>query len=248
MSLPEKKKFISPPPHLRNMSNYVADRLSVRNIFDTHCHVDFIIDRKLRKPELSTYNRLVQKFPAMHHENLEGFITNFCDPSTWPELGTAPPSMLSSAWVTEGLSVHYTVGCHPHFATQLLEDGAMETLESLLVEGKGKGCVAVGECGLDCSGKNRVDMKVQVEAFKRQVKLAMKLDLPLVLHIRDAEEEGIKVLQGCNLPRDWPVHRHCWNDSWEVCRNWLDLFPGSVVGLTGLVTYRLSMIYYDSFY
>eukprot|EP00092_Neocalanus_flemingeri_P040197 GFUD01043784.1.p1 GENE.GFUD01043784.1~~GFUD01043784.1.p1 ORF type:complete len:738 (+),score=209.89 GFUD01043784.1:61-2214(+) len=220
------------------MSRYVIDRLSSRNIFDSHCHIDFILDRKLRKPSLRTYSSLVDKFPAMHHAKLEGFITNYCDPSTWPVLGTAPPRMLSSAWVSEGLSVNYTVGCHPHFASQLLREGAMETLERLLVEGRGRGCVAVGECGLDCSRKNGVDLEDQVEAFKLQVNLAMKLNLPIVLHIRDAEKEGIQVLQECGLPGDWPVHRHCWNDSWESCQAWLDLFPGSVVGITGLVTYR----------
>ena len=215
----------------------MADSLPTKNIFDSHCHIDFILDRKLKNPSIRTYSRLVEKFPAMQHEKLEGFITNYCDPSTWPELGTAPPAMLTSAWVTNGLSVHYTVGCHPHFAEQLLRKGAMEALERLLVEGRGRGCVAVGECGLDCSRKNGADMDVQIEAFKLQVKLAMKLDLPLVLHIRDAEEEGIAVLESCGLPGTWPVHRHCWNDSWVRCQTWLDLFPGSVVGFTGLITY-----------
>ena len=220
------------------MSKYAVDRLPTRNIFDSHCHIDFILDRRLRYSSLRTYNSLVDRYPAMHHDKLEGFITNYCDPSTWPPIGTAPPRMLSSAWVSQGLSVHYTVGCHPHFASQLLRDGAMEALEKLLLEGRGKGCVAVGECGLDCSRKNGVELEVQIKAFKLQVQLAMKVKLPLVLHIRDAEEEGISVLRECGLPRDWPVHRHCWNDRWDMCQDWLDLFPGSVVGITGLVTYR----------
>ena len=115
----------------------------------------------------------------------------------------------------------------------------MERLEKLLVKGRARGCVAVGECGLDRSGNNKVDMATQVMAFKMQVMLAMKLQLPLVLHIREAEEEGRQVLRDCGLPRDWPVHRHCWNDSWKRCQEWLEEFPGSVVGLTGLITLRL---------
>ena len=31
--------------------------------------------------------------------------------------------------------------------------------------------------------------------------------------------------------------RHCWNDTWEVCQEWLDRFPGRVIGLTALITY-----------
>jgi len=215
-----------------------ADLLPVKNIFDTHCHIDFILDKKVRNPGLRTYSTLVERFPAMHHEKLEGFITNYCDPATWPVPRTAPPAMLASAWAGQRLSVHYTVGCHPHFAEQLLVEGVMERMERLLVEGMGRGCVAVGECGLDCSRKNGVDIAIQVEAFKLQVCLALKLSLPIVLHIRDAEREGIQVLQSCCLPPTWPTHRHCWNDTWERCSTWLELFPGSVVGITGLVTYR----------
>ena len=46
-----------------------------------------------------------------------------------------------------------------------------------------------------------------------QVLLAIKLQLPLVLHIRDAEEDGIRVLEAAGLPEDWPVHRHCFTGS-----------------------------------
>ena len=112
----------------------------------------------------------------------------------------------------------------------LLREGEMERLERLLVERRARGCVAVGECGLDRSRGNRVDTATQVAAFKMQVLLAVKLNLPLVLHIRRAEEEGKQVLRECGLPRDWPVHRHCWNDTWERCSDWLEEFPGSVVG------------------
>ena len=105
------------------------------------------------------------------------------------------------------MSICYTIGCHPHFAPALLEVGALELLERLLLEGKGRGCVAVGECGMDGSSGCRVQKEVQAQAFRLQAKLAMKLQLPLVLHIREAEEDGLAVLKEVGLPRDWPVHR-----------------------------------------
>ena len=46
-----------------------------------------------------------------------------------------------------------------------------------------------------------------------QVLLAIKLQLPLVLHIRDAEEDGLRVLEEAGLPGDYPVHRHCFTGS-----------------------------------
>ena len=53
----------------------------------------------------------------------------------------------------------------------------------------------------------RVPLEIQSQAFRLQVELAMKLKLPLVLHIREAEQAGLAVLKKVGLPRDWPVHR-----------------------------------------
>ena len=105
------------------------------------------------------------------------------------------------------MTICYTIGCHPHFAPSLLKAGALQLLERLLLEGKGRGCVAVGECGMDRSSGCRVSVKVQAQAFRLQVKLAMKLNLPLVFHIRDAEEVGLSILKEVGLPANWPIHR-----------------------------------------
>ena len=50
--------------------------------------------------------------------------------------------------------------------------------------------VAIGECGLDESGKNRVPMETQKKYFEAQIDIARELNLPLVLHIRGAEDEA----------------------------------------------------------
>jgi len=157
-------------------------------LFDTHCHIDFLYTRRLgRKLAGQSYSRLVAEFPALHSVRLHGFITNFCDPACWPR--EAPPALLCSAWA-DGVNCFYTLGCHPHYAPAMLEPGAAARLERLLVQGRGRGCVAVGECGLDLSRNSRVPLAVQQEAFTIQIQIALRLHLPLVLHIRDAEAEG----------------------------------------------------------
>ena len=65
----------------------------------------------------------------------------------------------------------------------------------------------------------------------------MRLHLPLVLHIRDAEEEGLEVLRAAGLPPRWPVHRHCFTGDWPTAAAWLGLFPGSRLGVTAAVTH-----------
>jgi len=50
-------------------------------------------------------------------------------------------------------------------------------------------------------------MADQRKAFLLQIELAKKLRKPLVLHIRDAEEEAIDLLEESELPKDWSIHR-----------------------------------------
>ena len=50
------------------------------------------------------------------------------------------------------------------------------------------------ECGIDRSSGCRVSVKAQAQAFSLQVKLAMKLNMPLVSHTREAEEVNLSVL------------------------------------------------------
>ena len=57
-----------------------VDRLPKHSLMDSHCHIDFILDRRLPKLNLCTWSRLVQRYPALHHPALKGFIQNFCDP------------------------------------------------------------------------------------------------------------------------------------------------------------------------
>lgn len=71
----------------------------------------------------------------------------------------------------------------------------------------------------------------------RQVELALRLQLPLVLHIRDAEEEGLEVLRAAGLPPYWPVHRHCFTGDGPAAAAWLTLYPGSRLGVTAAVTH-----------
>jgi len=130
--------------------------------------------------------------------------------------------------------VFLAIGCHPRFADKL-GSPQLQRLE-LLARGRKGGLVAIGECGLDLSLNNKVSLNVQRKAFSEQVCLALRLNLSLVLHIRKAENEGRQLLQELGVPASWPMHRHCFKGSWEEAESWLELFPGSKIGLTGVVT------------
>ena len=53
---------------------------------------------------------------------------------------------------------------------------------------------SIGECGLDASGKIQVSRNEQLNVFLRQIEISNKLNLPLVLHLRCTEQEGVEIL------------------------------------------------------
>ena len=70
------------------------------------------------------------------------------------------------------------------------------------------------------SHRSFADGEVQATAFRAQIELALRYNLPLVLHVRDhgrswdggqAEEDCYRILAECNVPKDFPIHRHCFN-------------------------------------
>ena len=86
--------------------------------------------------------------------------------------------------------VSFLLGVHPNNADQLTDDAVVRMREHIKAEPRLKG---VGEIGLDYYW-DRVDHDTQKEAFIKQLSLARELDLPVVIHSRDANEDCIDML------------------------------------------------------
>lgn len=93
------------------------------------------------------------------------------------------------------------------------------------------GVAAVGEIGLDYhySPDTRA---AQMELFSRQMELARSLDLPVVIHTRDADDDTLGLLR--EIPSKGIIH--CFTGSPGFCRALLDL--GFHVSISGIVTFR----------
>jgi len=82
-----------------------------------------------------------------------------------------------------------------------------------------------------------VDKKVQEETFRKQIELAIELDLPLQIHNRHAGEDVIKILKDYkNKLKQEPGMFHCFAGTFDVLRDALDL--GFYIGFDGNVTYK----------
>lgn len=125
-------------------------------------------------------------------------------------------------------NVFLACGFHPTIADTITEDDFLQ-LETWLDHPK---VVAVGECGIDLHWKKET-LEIQKDVFTRQLELAKKKELPVVIHMRDATQETLNVL---NAHGPLKGVMHCYSGSLESLQAFLDL--GLHIGLDGPVTFK----------
>ena len=118
-------------------------------------------------------------------------------------------------------------GVHPHDADHL--DGLDSALVEVLDEGH---CVAIGETGLDYFYDHSTRTG-QRRSFERHIDLALDRDLPLVLHVRDAHEDALEVLDAHGP--EWRGVVHCFTGGPREAEDWLA--RGFHLSIPGVVTF-----------
>lgn len=120
-------------------------------------------------------------------------------------------------------------GVHPENCTGLPADW-LDSIEEMLREPEVK---ALGEIGLDYHYEG-YDKELQAEVFERQLQLADRLDMPVIIHSRDACMDTMEILRRYR-PRGV---MHCFSYSAEIAREVVGL--GMYVGFTGVLTFKNS--------
>ncbi|XP_071375114.1 putative deoxyribonuclease TATDN2 [Centroberyx affinis] len=189
---------------------------------DTHCHLDMLYGKLGYRGTFSRFRSLHRSsFPLQFH----GCIADFCN-----------PRLMVKEALWEGLLAEDLVwgafGCHPHFAKEYSKIHE----QSIMMAMRHPKAVAFGEIGLDYSHKNSTDPSKQKEVFERQLRLAVAMQKPLVIHCRDADDDLLEIMKKC-VPWDYKIHRHCFTNSYPVIEPFLTEFPNLCVGFTALITY-----------
>jgi len=124
--------------------------------------------------------------------------------------------------------IYATVGMHPHDAKDLTDD-TLKTFRELAAHRK---VIALGEMGLDYY-RNLSPRPVQKEAFEKQLDLAEELQLPIVIHNRDAYMDILPILEA----RQGRIRGvlHCFTGDVELMHRSLAI--GFHIGIGGIVTY-----------
>lgn len=130
--------------------------------------------------------------------------------------------------------VYLTIGFHPS-ETESYNNDELKFLRETIKNNKK--IVGVGEIGLDYHyGKD--DQLKQIEMFIDQMKLAGDLNLPVVIHSRDATEDTIKILK--EFPNVTGVI-HCFSGSVETAKIYIKM--GYKIGIGGVVTFSNSKLF-----
>lgn len=178
-------------------------------IFDTHAHYD---DEAFESDREELLN-------SMHEGGVLGIVNASADIN----------SSLSSAKLSEKYPyVFAAVGVHPENLDGLSEDYT-EQIKKIATEHKR--VVAIGEIGLDYHFRSDNKEK-QIEVFENQVKLANSLDLPVIVHDREAHKDTFDILKKYN-PKGIV---HCFSGSVEMAKEIVRL--GMKLGIGGVLTFK----------
>lgn len=125
--------------------------------------------------------------------------------------------------------IYSLVGIHPHDAGDVPE-GYLDVLRDLA----GKAAVvALGEMGLD-HYRDLSPRPAQQRVFREQLALARELDMPVVIHDRDAHGDVMSILRQDGVPARGGI-MHCYSGSWEMAQECMKM--GFYISIAGPVTY-----------
>ncbi|THK43206.1 TatD family deoxyribonuclease [Methylophaga sp. SB9B] len=178
------------------------------HLIDSHCHLDFNDFDADRQTILTNCLQ----------SGIEKIVIPGVTVNSWPkqiELCNSNP-MLSLA-----------LGCHPMFMEEHPEDAA-QLLEQAVHQYQP---IAIGEIGLDFYVAD-ADMSAQLSLFEAQLDVAVKFALPVILHVRKAHDEVLKLLRQKQLPGGTV---HAFSGSAQQAEQYRDL--NFLLGIGGALTY-----------
>ena len=180
-------------------------------IIETHCHLDYL------EPSIETV------IDEAHACGVERIITISVSKDNLDKVKDIS-SAHTNVWGTQGV--------HPHEANDFNQTVEEHIRSNLNAHDK---LIAVGEIGLDYFYEHS-DRKQQIQAFEAQLSLAAELDLPVVIHTREADEDTQAILKNAasHLKRKGVIHSFTSGKSLaEFC-----LQEGFYLGFNGISTFK----------
>ncbi|MDD5945409.1 MAG: TatD family hydrolase [Clostridia bacterium] len=177
--------------------------------FESHAHYD---DRRFDEDR----DELLASFPS---EGIDTVVNSSSDIAS---------SKASIALAEKYPYFYASVGVHPHEVSKM-RDNDIDTLRKLAAHPK---VVAIGEIGLDFY-YDHSPRDSQRLWFARQLKLAAELDMPIIVHSREASQESFDIIKRSSV-RKGVIH--CYSGSAPMAKDYIDM--GFYIGVGGSLTFK----------
>jgi TatD DNase family protein len=180
-------------------------------LIDTHCHL--------------TFDDLSGDIDAVIERSIAASVTG------WITVGTDTNENQKAIELAHKFeNLYAAIAIHPHDAKTVTTD----TIAELRKLAKSQKVVAIGETGLDFH-YDFSKQPVQKQVFAEQLKIAAEIDLPVIVHCREAFDETMQILDDCASGVKKVVF-HCFSGSAEQAKIVLD--KGFYISFTGVVTFK----------
>ncbi len=185
----------------------------MQNIFDSHAHYDdprFDEDRDALLSSMASRGvRAIMNVGNTTHANIAGI-----------ELAKKYPF------------IYCSIGIHPDQAAEIAAQNSKDYLDVMAQQLSYEKAMALGEIGLDYYYDDASPRDVQKKIFEQQLALAKDLQVPVIIHNRDAHADTLELLKKY---RPQGI-MHCFSGSAEIAKEVIKL--GMYVGFTGVITFK----------
>jgi TatD DNase family protein len=182
-------------------------------LVDSHCHVDRV--------DLEPFSQDFSRFMAeTESQGVAHLLCVSIDLESYPAMYRL---------VAEYANISVSVGVHPNE-----RDGREPTRSELIELAGDPKVVAIGETGLDYF-RSEGDAEWQRERFRRHIDAAKSVAKPLIIHMREAREDTLRILDEEGAGEVGGV-LHCFTEDWETAKQALDL--NFHISFSGIVTFR----------
>ena len=184
-------------------------------IIDSHCHLDY--------PNL--YEQLDEVINRAKVKNINCLLT----------ICTTLESFEKIKLILEKhKNIYGTFGIHPHESKNFTN----VNLEYILkIKKKYKKVIGIGETGLDYY-YNHSDKKTQIRSFVEHIRAASQLNIPLIVHSRNAESDTLNILKNEQKNSNLKALIHCFTGSKNFAKQLIDL--NCYISVSGIITFKNS--------
>ena len=184
-------------------------------IIDSHCHLDY--------PSL--YNQLDDIIKRAKYNKVEQLLTICTTLESFEKIKLI---------INKYKNVYGTFGIHPH-ETKKFTHVDIKFISNLTK--RNKKIIGIGESGLDFY-YNHSEKKIQKKSFVEHIGAALELNLPIIVHSRNAEIDTYEILKSENKNSNLKILIHCFTGSKDFAKRLLDI--NCYISVSGIITFKKS--------